>query len=231
MLMRRGFSCHVYSPPGDLTNWLRNLPKPCALFAARDLRARQVLDSAEEAAIAVPQELAVLGVDDDEIMCTTTFPALSSIPTFDRSLGYAAGRALNMLMTGKSHGGIIQTRHSQVVTRRSTDVDAVGDPFVARALTWSRQHLDGKLDAVSLAQAIGYSPRALQNRAVRSLGTTIGKATQRLRLSSALELLANTNIPIAGIAERCGFSNTSHLCLRVREATGMTPLAYRRKKS
>lgn len=226
-----GFDLHVFPPNGRLGKWLRKLPRPCALFAARDLRARQVLDAAEIENIAVPQDLAVLGVDDDEMMCTTAFPALSSIPTFDRSLGYSAAHLLSQMLSGKSTGGTISTRPAQVVTRTSTDADSIGDPFVARALEWIRHHLDGDLDAGAIARGIGYSKRALQYRTERSLGISLGESVKRMRLSAAKELLAGTTLPVSEVAERCGFSGTSHLSLRIRESTGMTPLIYRRHVS
>jgi len=218
-----GFTCRAVTADG-----LRELPRPCAVFAAHDILARRVLAAAERFGIAVPDELAVLGVDDDKVMCTTSAPALSSIPTFDRSLGYAAGRALNELVAKRSGGRVIRTRHTQVVSRTSTARDAVDDPFVARTLDWVRNHLTEKLDAESLARRIGYSKQALQIRAERALGVTLGEAVKRARLDAAEGLLADTDTPVGEIAERCGFASVSHLSLRIKEAHGITPLAYRR---
>jgi len=223
-LAKRGFACRTVTADS-----LRGLPKPCAVFAAHDILARRVLAAAERFGIAVPDELAVLGVDNDEVMCTTSAPALSSIPTFDRSLGYAAGRALNELLCNRSHGRIIRTRHAKVVTRASTQKDAIDDPFVARTLDWIRSHLAENLSAESLAQRIGYSKHALQMRVERALGTTLGAVVRHIRLDTAESLLAETDMPVSEIAERCGYSSTSHLAMHVREAHGITPLAYRRR--
>lgn len=228
-LRERGLDCAVFSGRADLGAWLKALPKPCAVFAVRDMRAREVLDAADMRGIAVPQEIAVLGVDDDEILCTTARPPLSSIPTFDRSLGYAAGRALYALMTGRSDGGLIRTRHANVVSRQSTETDILGDPFVTKALSWIRAHLDAKINADSLAQAIGYSAPALKSRFARALGTTVGEQVRRMRLQGARDLLTGTALPVEDIALRCGYSCTSHLALRLRQAEGITPLAYRRR--
>lgn len=230
-LKKHGRGCSVFPPGGDLPAWLQALPKPCAVFAARDLRAREVLDAAEEIGAAVPQDLAVLGVDDDEMLCTTARPSLSSIPSFDRSLGYAAGRTLNAIMTGKSSGGQIRTRHSVVVTRQSTETDAVDDPFVRQALNWCRAHLDQSADVRTIAAGIGYSAPALQQRFKRSLGTTVSETMRHLRLSAAKDLLTGTRLSVEEIARRCGFSCTSHLAMRLREADGLTPLAYRRQNA
>lgn len=228
-LRKRHFACSVFGGSArGLESWLRKLPKPCALLAARDLRARQVLVAALGANIAIPQDLAILGVDNDEILCKTCTPALSSIPTFDRSLGFAAGRALGQLLSGKVSGGIIRTHHSHVISRHSTDADALPDPFVARALTWAKSHLDRNLSAKTLAAAIGYSRTALVVRAHRVLGMTLADAIRHERIKQAIALLENGKMPIAEIAETCGFANVSHLCLRIKEATGLTPLAYRK---
>ena len=147
-----GFAVSSFSGATPLPDWLKSLPKPCALFAVHDLRARKVLAATEQAQVAVPSELAVLGVDDDAVLCTTSSPTLSSIPTFDRSLGYAAGRALNEILLKRARGRVIRTRHTQVVTRHSTDTEAISDIFVAKALDWARCHLGEKLTAEALAR-------------------------------------------------------------------------------
>lgn len=228
-LAEHGFACAAYDLGCPFPAWLKSLPKPCALFAVHDLRARQTLAALEACGISVPDEVAVLGVDDDEIICTTSSPALSSIPTFDRSLGVAAGRALNEIFAHRAKGRVIRTRHTQVITRFSTNIDALGDPFVAKVLSWARNHLDAKLNAESLAKRIGYSKHALQIRTERALGTTLGEAIRRLRLNEALQLLERTDDPVSEIAVRCGFTSTSHLGLRTKESTGLTPLAYRKR--
>lgn len=138
-----------------------------------------------------------------------------------------------MLLTGRLGGGLIRTRHANVVSRRSTEVDAIDDPFVEKALAWIQAHLDGSLGVETIARGIGYSVPALQGqgRIARTLGTTVSETVRRIRLSAARELLTQTSLPIEEIALRCGFSCSSHLSLRLREAEGMTPLAYRRRNS
>ena len=204
------------------------LQRPCAVFAAHDILARRVLAVAEQLGFAVPDEIAVLGVDNDEIMCTTSAPALSSIPTFDVSLGYAAGRALNELLSGSPGGRVIRTRHTKVIARASTDWDALGDPFVARSLTWIRNHLSEDLRAETLARHVGSSRSTLQLRFEKALGVSIGTTVRHLRLHSAADLLANSDKPIAHVAALCGYVSPSHLSTHIMKAYGMTPLAYRK---
>ena len=215
----------------DLAEFLDGLPRPAAVFVVHDLRARDVLNAARLKGLAVPGDLAVLGVDNDVPICETCSPALSSIPTGDHALGYAAGRILNELLLGRSRGGrVIKTRNRHVVSRLSTDADALTDPFVGRTLAWARTHLDGKLDAATLARRICYSKRMLQLRFERALGVPLGEEIRRLRTRAAMELLAETDLPVADIASQCGFNSVSHLSLRLREATSLTPLAYRKSR-
>ena len=226
-------SCADISGPDDsLPNRLARLPKPCALFASHDFRARQALDAAAAAGIAVPADLAILGVDDDTAICTTVAPALSSLPTNDFRLGYASGRLLNELLRKSAVGGrTIRFAAHHIVTRLSTDADALSDRFVADALRYARGHLAASLDAATLARRIGYSRHMLQIRAERALGHTLGDEIRRMRLTAAKELVAETDLPIADIAESCGFTSVSHLALRFRENLGVTPLAWRRLHS
>jgi LacI family transcriptional regulator len=117
--------------------------------------------------------------------------------------------------------------HTRVITRLSTDADALDDPFVAAALRFVRNNLSQKLDAAMIARKVGYSKRMLQIRAEHALGHTLGEEIRRIRLAAARELIAETDNPLAEIAEDCGFSSVSHLTLRFREAFNMTPLAFR----
>lgn len=230
-LAEAGFKCtNITAPAESLTHRLISLPKPCALFASHDFRARQALDAAATAGIAVPGDLAVLGVDDDTAICTTVSPALSSLPSNDFRLGYAAGRILNELLRKSAEGGrTIRFAAHRVVARLSTDIDALSDRFVANALRYARGHLAASLDAATLARRIGYSKHMLQIRAERALGHTLGEEIRRMRLTAAKELVEETDLPIADIAESCGFTSVSHLALRFRENLGATPLAWRRR--
>ena len=231
-LKESGFSCIDISGGAEATlpKRLASLPRPCALFASHDFRARQALDAAAAAGVSVPRDIAVLGVDDDAVICTTVAPALSSLPTNDYRLGYAAGRVLSELIRRTAGGGrTIRFAAHRVTTRLSTDADALSDRFVAEALRHARTDLSGRLDAETLARRVGYSKHMLQIRARRALGHTLGEEIRQMRLAAARDLVAETDMPIAEIAETCGFTSISHLALRFREAFGATPLAWRRR--
>jgi len=239
-LRANGYGCRIYpvlsvDEQADfaremprLVRWLSSLPRPTALFVAHDLRARQVLTAADAAGIDVPGHVAVLGVDDDELICETATPALSSIPTHDASLGYACGRALEELFRGHRGGKVIHTAHTRVIRRASTDITAVDDAFVARALAWARAHLATGASVDAIARGIGYSKRMLQSRARKALGKTIGDEVRHMMLAEAAELLANTDKSVSEIASACGFTSVSHLSLRFKAYCHKTPLAYRK---
>lgn len=238
-LARAGFTCHVYPGASEeeradlalelpkLVRWISALPRGTAVFAAHDLRARQVLLAADEAGLNVPNELALLGVDNDTVICETASPALSSIPTDNRADGILAAQLLEDMMVSSKPGTIVTTRHTSVMTRASTDIDAVTDPFVARALDWIRRNPAARLDAETLAKKIHYSSQLLRNRVKNALGTTLAEEIRCIRLKAAVDLITTTKRPIAEIAESCGFTSASHLGLRIREAYGKTPLELR----
>lgn len=239
-LKAEGLECRVYPklPPAErkdfacemprLVKWLKALPRPTAVFAAHDIRARQILTAADAAGIDVPRHIAVLGVDDDELICETASPALSSIPTQDDSLGYACGRALEKLFTGHPGHKILRTAHTHVVSRASTDISAVDDPFVARALKWVGEHLSEGPTADSIAKGIGYSKRLLQSRAHRALGHTLSDEIRHIMLSAAAEMLANTEKSIGDIAADCGFNGYTSLSRLFKQHYRVSPLAYRK---
>lgn len=214
-----------------LVRWLKELPRPTALFAAHDIRARQILTAADAAGIDVPAHVAVLGVDDDDLICETASPALSSISTRDRSLGYVCGRALDELFKGHPGSKTIQTRHTHVVCRASTDISAVEDPFVARALAWARKNLASGASVTAIAKGIGYSKRLLQTRARNALGATLGDEVRRIMLATAAELLSETDKSVSDIAAECGFTSVSHLSLRFKRRYGQTPLSFRKTRA
>ena len=239
-LQKRGMRCHCYQrPTGEakdnfavelpsLAQWLKELPRPCAVFVCRDARARQVITAATEVGIPIPEGLSILGVDNDKIICTTTEPSLSSITTSDHSIGYSAGRALNELILGRSAGGLIRARHPQVVTRMSTDAEAVFDAYVQRALQYVRQHLSEKFEAKDLAARVGIPTQALQAKCEKALGITLGKEIQRIRINAAASMLSGTQKSVEQVAGECGFVSTSYLSIKMKEYFDTTPLQYRK---
>ncbi len=209
--------------------WLKPLPKPVALFAAMDGRARQVLDACLDAGIAVPEDVAVLGVDDDPLICDATLPTLSSIQYNCEHAGYLLAEHLDKLMRGKRlRRRVDWVKPTRVVRRRSTDATAIADKVVARACEYIWREAGhqsiGVPDVVSL---FGSSRRYAENRFKAVVGRTIMEEIRRVKLERVCALLAETNLPIGEIAQQCDFARESHLAFLFRQHHNMTMSEYR----
>ncbi|MDD4101592.1 MAG: XylR family transcriptional regulator [Kiritimatiellae bacterium] len=217
----------------DLCDWLKRLPKPVAIFAANDVRGRQVLDSCAKARIAVPQEVAVLSVDNDELLCETTIPQMSSIQMTTEQAGFEAARVLDGMMRGRKHGNFKQTvityGFSHIVTRPSTATVLLSDALVVRTLEFIRINSDIAVKVEDLAQHLHVSRRSLETRFKSVTGRTVYSEIMRVRLDRVQTLLCETPLSIERIAETCGFNDASHLGKAFRQHFNMTLSAYRRK--
>lgn len=245
-LAQDGFTCMNYpglprAERGDyskdqaqLCAWLNELPKPVALFAANDARARQVLDSCLKAGLAVPQEIAVLGVDNDELICETAHPQLSSIQMSTEQAGFEAARTLDRMMRAPAHGKQLQTiitfGFSHLVTRSSTETVQIADPLVARAIEFIRINAGIVVTVEDLVQHLHVSRRWLEKRFKSVMGRTVYAEIQHNRLTRVQTLLRESSLPIDEIAADCGFASASHLGTLFRQHFDTTPAAYRRSQ-
>ena len=210
--------------------WLKSLQKPVALFAAMDGRARQVLDACLDAGITVPEEVAVLGCDDDPLICEATFPTLSSIQLNSEHAGYLLAEHLDELMRGKRlRRRVDWCRPTRVAARRSTDATAMADKRVARACEYIWREAGhqsiGVPDVVSL---FGSSRRYAENHFKAVVGRTIMEEIRLVKLGRVCALLEETNLSIGEIAEKCDFVSESNLGLLFRKRHNMTMTAYRK---
>ena len=209
--------------------WLQQLPKPVALMAASDRRAMQILDTCMDAGLSVPHEIAVLGVDNDEVLCETASPPLTSIDIGEENAGYEAARTLDGLMRGITSARPVVLLHGPrgVVARRSTETHHIPDPLIAKALEFIETNLGLSANVADVARHLNVSRRLLEMRAKQALGGTVRDEIRRLRLDRARALLRNTRMTMGEIAAACGYSGTSHFGLRFREAFGLTPTVFR----
>ena len=240
-IARRGFPCRVY--PTDegggaedgrrLQDWLRALPRPTALFAAYDIRARQVLDACHAAGLSVPDDIAILGVDDDEVICETATPALSSIPLSMADAGFRAAELLDRVMsTGRRPRGaadIIFTG-THVVARRSTARDAVADALVRRCRALMEANVGRPFNVADLVASLGVSRRTLETRFRAATGRSLNDEITELRIRRAKTMLAKSALPQSAIAAACGFCDASHLNVIFRRHCGAPPSAFRENK-
>lgn len=214
-----------------LCDWLLKLPKPCAVFCAWDLRARQVLDACRMADIAVPQEVAVLGVDDDEDLCLSSDPPISSIRLDSERAGYEAAQLLDGILRGETAKATVRYGPLGVVRRDPVpDPGSAGDAVVKAATEFIRLNAMRRISTADVARHCGVSSRALERRFRRQReGMTIHAYLEAVRIERVKTLLAETNEPFKAIASRSGFATVSHLTVRFRRREGLTMSEYRRR--
>lgn len=237
-----GFPVAVYRPPRSkrnrlwereqpmLAQWLRALPKPAGLLACNDDRGREVLEACRAASIRVPEELAVIGVDNDELLCELADPPLSSVALGAEGVGYRAAELLDRMMRRrqiKPHRLIAESLY--VVTRRSTDMVAIDDQDVAAALAFIHDHAAELIQVADVVRYVQVSRRKLEMRFQKLVGRTIHAEVQRVRLDRARRFLAETEEPIAAIAESVGYGTASYFTQVFRAVHGVTPAQYRRR--
>jgi len=210
--------------------WLVELPKPAAILAANDIPARYLADQCRQLGLRVPDEVALLGVDDDEFECTLCSPPLSSVAIPSEKIGWEAARLLEEMMSGQpAPSEPLYLPPLGVITRQSTDTLAIGDPVVAAALQFIRRWAHEEIDVSMVAEEAQVARRTLECRFRRLLGRTVLEEIRRYRVELAKQLLAHTDLDMAEVARRSGFANAQRLALVFRQLTGQTPTSYRRQ--
>jgi LacI family transcriptional regulator len=251
-LKEEGFPCLCYRPPagfrpdilnpepaGDkhglhLLRWLKSLPKPIAIFACNDVRGQRILSICAENGILVPEEVSVMGVDNDDVLCNLTNPPLSSVDPNAEEIGYRAAALLETLMSGAPlpNPMLMEIPPKELVERTSTDTVAVSDPATAKALRFIRLNAySGGVSAHSVVDVVGISRTSLDERFKLHLGRSISDELMRVRLQRVKSLLRETELPLPKIARLSGFFTASHLCVAFRRAHKQTPGEYRKSAS
>jgi LacI family transcriptional regulator len=215
-----------------LSAWLAALPKPAGLMLATDQLGPHALEACRLAGVVVPDELGVIGVDNDGPLCEVSDPPLSSIWPDHRRVGYEAARLLDQLMLGseRPHDPIYCPPRG-VHARKSTDTLAVDDRAVAQALRFIREHGCEAIAVEDVVDKVPMSRSVLQRRFRALLGRSIHDEIVRVRLARARELLQGTDLPIAEIAERTGFKHQEYMGAVFRQRLQQTPAAIRGKAS
>ena len=217
---------------GDLADWLRGQPKPLALLACSDVRGQQVVSVCEQAGIAVPDEVAVLGIDNDDVQCELCNPSLSSIDPNVERIAYETAAILDCMMRGgASPPARISVPPRGVVARGSTDVLAIADREVAECIRFVREHAcQPHIEIEDILASLNFSRSTLNRWFHKWLGRSPREEITRLRLNRAQDLLAATTLPLDEIARRCGFEHMESMCRMVKRMTGQTPGEYRKAK-
>ncbi|MGP3970036.1 substrate-binding domain-containing protein [Streptomyces sp. 6N223] len=215
-----------------LAEWLTDLPKPVGVLACYDIAGQEVLEACKIADLAVPDSVAVIGVDNDDLIGNLTTPPLSSIEPDTTRTGYLAAELLDLMMRGHSLApGLRLIEPTRLVARQSSDILAVDDPLVAEALRFIRDHSDWSLAVEAVLRHVGLSRRALDYRFVRILGRTVHGEIVRVRVGHVAELLSSTDWTLQQIAERLDFSHPEYMSVVFKKHTGKSPGQYRRAVS
>ena len=211
--------------------WLLKQPRPLALFACNDICGQQILNACREYGINVPDEVAVLGVDDDEVLCMISEPPLSSIKADAERVGVEAATLLDAMMKGHAiNPGLVEIPPLWLVERASTDVVATEDPVIVQALRFIRNHVNEGINVKDVLAHVGCSRTDLGVRFRHSLNTSIRAEIVRLRIERACSLLRQTSLSLAEIARQSGFRDVPSLCRLLQKRQGQTPTEYRHAK-
>jgi LacI family transcriptional regulator len=230
-----GFPCDVftgrYSPvrnwrraQAGLQQWLKTLPRPIGMMACDDSRARHVLQACRMNGLRVPEDIALIGVDNDDVICELTHPRLTSIEQGAVGVGYEAASVLDKMIGGtrpKQLSAVVPP--VALIARKSTDVTAVADPNVAEALQYIRQHGCGPIKVHHVLKVVKMSRTNLECKFNDTVGRSVHAEIVRVRVEAAKRLLTTTSVPIKEVSRRVGVSSVQYFTVMMRNATGQTP--------
>jgi len=234
------YDCHVFKvrrhPQGandweveqqQFIEWLGTLPKPVGIMACHDDRGQKVLDACRRGGLLVPDEIAVIGVDNDVYFSSLSIPSLTSVDINSQSIGYEAASLLDGVMRGeKKFDQDMFFKPAGVVARQSTGVAACVDQEIAAAIRFIAEHACHRITVEDLAQHVTLSRTLLNRRFKQIVGRTPKAEIVRVQLEHAKRLLLNTDLPVSEVGERVGFSETNFITV-FRRSIGQTPLAFR----
>jgi LacI family transcriptional regulator len=215
----------------ELVEWLKQLPKPTAILASCDILACHLSNAVKEAELVIPNEIAILGVDNDQTICNICDPPLSSIALNLKKAGYNAAKLLDRIISGQTSmkGQRIDIQPTHVETRGSTDIFAINEPEIVQALKYIKQNSNKPIQVNDIISNVYISKRSLQLKFQKVLGRSIHEEIVQAHLENAKTMLIETNMPIDEIARRSGFHYTSNMRRAFKQATGLLPQQYRQQ--
>jgi len=238
-----GFECREYRPgyragrkigwteqQRRVSRWLHSLPSPVAVLSVDAYRGRQLAEICHLSDIRVPDQVAILAGDTDDLMCEVSTPPLSSIAVAGKRIGYEAAATLDRMMRGEAPPqGQIMIPPQGVVRRQSTDILAIDDEAVVLALRFIQTHAFRDIVVKDILREVPISRRSLEIQFQHYLGRSPAEEIRRVRLDKGCELLARTDLSIGEIASACGFANATRFGVAFRKRFGQTPLGYRKQ--
>ena len=211
----------------DLTQWLASLQRPVAILACDDEQAHLILDAALALGLRVPDEVAVMGIDNDEVFCRASTPQLSSVDVNAFTVGYQAAASLARLMQGRRVAPRALFPPRGVVTRQSTDIVATESPEAQAALRIIREQACAGLTAASVAAKLAVSRSTLDRLLRQAVGQSATASIMNVRLTHVRADLVGTDLPLKAVAKRAGFTSVQHLSNLFRDRVGVTLGRYR----
>ncbi|MEN8255838.1 MAG: DNA-binding transcriptional regulator [Verrucomicrobiota bacterium] len=238
-LEQSGFPLNVYDSATESGNWiaekeslaawLKELPKPIGILTCTDDRGLQLIEACRHANVKVPEEVSIVGVDNDHLVCDLSSIALSSVDLTTAQAGYEAAELLARQMDGEPiHDATIKVHPKRIITRQSSDILAIDDAMVAKAMEYIRENSRTNIKVDDVVAATWSSRRVLELKFRKILGVTIAGEIRRQKIEKICELLTETVLPVKQIAEITGFETSKHIARYFAREKGMTLLKYRK---
>lgn len=223
----------TWEPRFDKTmiQWLKRLPKPIGVWAVSDTLAAKLLEGCRRIGLSVPEEVAILGTTNDDVLCNLVTPHLSSIDLNAQLIGYrAAGLLSQKIRSGPPERQVELVNPQGVIARQSTDVVACPNPLIASALRLIREHATENIDIAKIAKSLDVSRSTIQRQFRLAVGRTIDKEIMRVRMEKAKLLLHETRLSLSAIAAKTGFSTADYFIQAFHREVGITPNHYRKNQ-
>lgn len=243
-IQKAGYKVDIYTRPESkianmwrneqkvATEWLMHLPKPVAILTCNDVRGQFLAELCKITDLSIPEQVSILGIDNDEVVCGICNPPLSSVDMNTRKAGFEAAKLLDAIICGKkANNQKIIVEPINIVERGSTDVLAVEDAHIAAALKYIRDNAKKPIQIQDVAQHVSTSVRTLQRHFHKFLGRSIGKEIKRARVERIAQLLLETDLSIYQIASEYGFSDSTHMVRLFKSIKKITPSKYRKNNS
>ncbi|QDH80527.1 helix-turn-helix domain-containing protein [Echinicola soli] len=219
-----------YYKSSSLSNWLLSLPKPIALMTCDDNQGLHITEVCRQNDIRIPEEVAVLGVDNDVMLCELSDPPLSSIAMDIEKGGYDTAKLLeHMIVNGNRSYYDIIVEATQIITRQSTDIYATNDTHIASTLKYIHQHIEDNLHVNDVVRQVPLSRRSLEKRFLQITGYPIYKYIFNLRIEKFTQKLLETDMTVFEIAMDMGLTDSKNIARQFRQVKGCNPIEYRKK--
>lgn len=234
ILKERGYTCKVFESHREILHPELNLEfepgETIGIFAAEDFLGRMVIEACVDAELRVPEDVAVIGVDNSPFICEMVKPTMTSVELGAERVGYQAATLLDSMMSGgQVPAHPVMVAPERIVERHSTDILEIEDELAAKALRFIRDHAAEPITVTDVTEALYCNRRVLEKRFKAEVGRTLHEEIRRSRIRRACRLLRETDLLVEVLAEACGYSSRERFNAAFRREIGKTPSAYRKE--